>query len=362
MTKRKSFTLVEMLITVVILGIIFIPLVKIMVSSLRTWWMSKSKMTIQEDGRESLAYLVNEFKGSFRYSLGSLISNGGFEGATYDQTTGIETPSWWQVPDGEDIAYILSASTNYVCSGVYSIRLHAPGVTYAYNGSGNNGFSVDYDISKLILCFKAKAYPGTGPTDITGEIKQDGVATSVISTGTAGAVTLSSSTWERFTVIGSISAGDNYRVVFNTANGDVLIDNVSVVPKESILLTMDPSETPNVSGYKYESQVTGGMTAVKETEIRIEQRASSSGNTIKRLCLYRIDSSGGTNPVYVVRFYNALAENVKELKFILDAPDAEVATKGYDVPVTIDFKLGINVKFKGGPTYFTLRTTIFPRD
>ncbi|MCD6413655.1 MAG: prepilin-type N-terminal cleavage/methylation domain-containing protein [Elusimicrobia bacterium] len=356
--RKKSFTLVEMLITVVILGIVFIPLVKIMVSSLRTWWMSKSKMTIQEDGRETLAYIVNEFKGSFKYSLGSLISNGGFESATYDQVTGVETPSWWQMPSGDDTVYILSASTDYVSSGVYSIRLHAPG-TYAYNGSGNDGFSTTADIKNLVFSFKAKAYPGAGPTDITGEIRQDGVATALLSTGTAGAVTLSSSTWRRFTAVEpTFPSGENYRVRFNSTNGDVLIDEVSVVPETSILVS--PTESANVSGYKYETQVTGGMTSVKETEIRIEQRTSSSGNTINRLCLYRIDSSGGTNPVYVARFYNALAENVKELKFILDSP--EVATKGPDVPVTIELKLGIEVKFTGHPTYFTLRTTIFPRN
>ena len=73
-----------MMITVAILGVIFIPLVRIMTASLKNWWMTRAKLTIQSDGRQAMSYMSKEFQGAYRYSMGNLLYNAGFEGCYMD--------------------------------------------------------------------------------------------------------------------------------------------------------------------------------------------------------------------------------------------------------------------------------------
>ena len=359
---HAGFSLVEMMIAVAILAVIFVPLVKIMTASLKTWWFTRAKMTIQSDGREAMSYMSKEFQGAYRYSMGNLLYNAGFEGCFMDSDLKYQ-PYLWPAANYTDIVYNQTASTVVVASGYASVTLKNGGARYRYTGPEGNGFKIEKDGTEVVFSFRAKVSSGaTAATDITGEVNVQ-YGANIFSTGTAG-VSLSSTTWQRFVVVGAIpDAAQNYEVAFKTTNGNAVVDEVSVIPTHSVLLDPD-SANINVSYYMYVSQTAGGAPGEPESLFKIDERMLKGGGIMKRLNCYSVEySATGAASGVKTRFYNALAENLRKIEFILDAPPTDLAVKGPDTPVTIVMQMGTKVKGKSAddPTKFTLRTTIYPR-
>ena len=363
-TKRKNlgftpldskhltgFTLVELLITMVILAIVFLPLAKIMTSSFRSWWFSKRKMTIQEDGREIMSFLRKEVESAFRFSLGSYVYNGGFE-ERYETEN---IPAGWVLANAD---FEMTASSSLVYSGFSSVLLHPGGSVYTKLLDAFK-FDVPTNLNNVVFSFKAKTSTTT-PSDITGEVMQAGSPVITVS-----ASSVSTSTWQTIVTTATLPQGDDYYVVIRTNNGNICVDEVSLIPQTSILVHPTKSPTMLLDGkpaYTYTSQLfhsadvsAGSSVGYNQSAIRVESRISKSGATIKRLLLYTIQSSGDT---LKTKFYNALGENINMLEFILDS--TELATKGPDVPVTIILKMETPVT-GGENIFYTLRTTVYPR-
>jgi len=346
-----GFTLVELLISMVILTIVFLPLIKIMTSSFRSWWFSKRKMTIQEDGREVMSFLRKEAEAAFRYSLGSYVYNGGFE----ERDEAENKPSGWVLANAD---FNMTASTSPVYSGFSSVSLHPGGSVYTKLLDAFM-FDVPRDIDNVVFSFKAKSSSST-PSDITGEVMQSGSPVITVS-----AASVSTSTWQTIVTTATLPQGDDYYVVIRSNNGDICVDEVSLVPQTSILVHPTESATMLLDGkpaYTYTSQLfhsadvsAGSSVGYNQSAIRVETRTSKSGRTIYRLLLYTIQSSGDA---LKTKFYNALGENINMLEFILDS--TELSTKGPDVPVTIILRMEAPVT-GGENIYYTLRTTVYPR-
>ncbi len=359
----KAFTLVEMMITMAILAIIFIPLVKIMLSATKTWWFARAKMTIEQDGREALSFMNKEFQGAYKFSMGNLLYNAGFEGY-YSDIDDRSQPTLWPSVDYGDVIYNRSASTAIVASGYASVTLAVANAQYDYLGPSGEGFEIIDDGDpdgdgdpKVMFAFKAKASTeAVLSTDITGSIELSGSV--IFSTGIT--IGISSTTWTEFVKVHTLAPGANYKVVFKTTNGGVIIDEVSVRPILSRLYNFDL--TANVTGYMYVSQTAGGAPGEPESMFKIDERLTKSGHIIKRLNCYSVEYevSGPISGIRT-RFYNALAENIRKLEFKLDSPNLEV--DGTDAPITITLQMGAKVRGRkyGDPTKFTLRKTIYPR-
>ncbi|MEA2082094.1 MAG: prepilin-type N-terminal cleavage/methylation domain-containing protein [Elusimicrobiota bacterium] len=358
-TGGKGFTLVEMMITMAILAIIFIPLVKIMMSATKTWWFARAKMTIEQDGRDALSFMNKEFQGAYRFSMGNLLYNAGFEGYELDMYDRPQ-PSLWPSADYGDVFYNRSASTAIVASGYASVTLAEANVLYDYTGPAGEGFEIlasSGGPTEVMFSFKAKASTGAVfATDITGSVKLSGA----VKLSTGSAVGISSTTWQEFVIVGDLEPAANYNVVFKTTNGGVIIDEVAVRPVSSLLY--DFAMTPNVTSYIYVSQTSGGAPGEAESMFKIGERQTQSGHSIKRLNCYSVDYVASDSDWSVkARFYNALAENLRYLEFKLDS--ADLVADGTDAPITIILQMGARVKGRkyGDPTTFTIRKTIYPR-
>ena len=364
-TVKNAFTLVEMMITMAILAIIFIPLVQIMMSSTKSWWFARAKMTIEQDGRDALSFINKEFQGAYRFSMGNLIYNAGFEGY-YADLLERDQPSLWPPADYGDIVYNRSASSAVVASGYASVTLNVPGATYSYIGPGGNGFEImDSGAGKTEVMFSFKARASTGaliPTDITGSVELSNAPLSPVFEVASG-VGLSSTTWTEFVKISTLTASANYNVSFKTTNGGVLIDEVAVRPMRSILYYFDQSTlATNVTGYMYVSQTSGGAPGEPETLFRVGERRTKSGDIIKRLNCYSVEyESASPDSGIKTRFYNALAENLRYLEFRIDSSNP--ATEGTNSAITIILQMGAKVRGDkyGDPTTFTIRKTVYPR-
>jgi len=352
----KGFTLVEMMITMAILSIVFIPLVKIMMSSTKTWWFARAKMTIEQDGRDALSFINKEFQGAYRFSMGNLLYNAGFEGY-YPDTEDRDQPTLWDPTTYGDTMYNRTASTAIVASGYASVTLEAAPSQYGYCGPAGEGFEIRASSggpTRVMFAFKAKASTGAIiPTDITGTVELSGSV--ILSTGIS--IDLSSTTWQEFVAVGDLEPSEEYKVVFNTLNGSVIIDDVSVRPISS--LVYDFALTPNVTGYMYVSQTAGGAPGEAESIFKMDERNTKSGHVIKRLNCYSVvyEASSPDSGV-TTRFYNALAENIRHLEFKIELP-----SEGTDSPITIILQMGAKVRGReyGDPTTFTIRKTIYPR-
>jgi len=358
----KAFTMIEMMITMAILAIIFIPLVKIMTSSTRTWWFARAKMTIEQDGRDALSFMNKEFQGAYRFSMGNLLYNAGFEGY-YPDIDDKSQPTLWPPADYGDVTYNRSASTAIVASGYASVTLEVPNAQYAYLGPSGEGFEIIDDGDpdgdgdpEVMFAFKAKASTGAVvATDITGTVELYGSVK--LSTGTETGVPISSTTWREFVSVGTLAPSANYKVVFKTTNGGVIIDDVSVRLILSRLYDFDL--TSNVTGYIYVSQTAGGAPGEPESMFKIDERLTKSGHIIKRLNCYSVEYEASSSISGIkTRFYNALAENIRQLEFVIESP-----SEGTDSPITIKLQMGAKVRGRkyGDPTKFTIRKTIYPR-
>lgn len=353
---RGAFTLVEMMITMAILAIIFIPLVQIMMSATKTWWFARAKMTIEQDGRDALSFINKEFQGAYRFSMGNLIYNAGFEGY-YSDILDRNQPMLWPAADYGDVMYNRSASSAVVASGYASVTLIAS-VPYAYNGPGGDGFEIIGDAAgtEVMFTFKAKASTNAVvATDVRGSVELFGAEQFFVESG----VGISSTTWTEFVKIGTLAPSANYNVVFKTTNGGVIIDEVSVRPIKSVLLDIVAPLTVNVTSYIYVSQTSGGAPGEPESMFRIDNRSTKSGDVIKRLNCYSVEYVAGSPDAGIkTRFYNALAENLRQLKFEIELP-----SEGTNSPITIVMQMGAKVRGDkyGDPTTFTIRKTVYPR-
>jgi len=352
----NGFTLVEMMITMAILSIVFIPLVKIMMSSTKTWWFARAKMTIEQDGRDALSFINKEFQGAYRFSMGNLLYNAGFEGY-YPDIDDRSQPTLWPPADYGDVTYNRTASTAIVASGYASVTLEVANAQYEYSGPEGDGFKIlasSGGPTEVMFAFKAKASPAAAlATDITGTVELSG---SVKLTAASG-VGISSTTWQEFVTVGNLAPSAGYKVVFKTTNGSVIIDDVSVRPISS--LVYDFALTPNVTGYMYVSQTAGGAPGEAESIFKMDERKTKRGHIIKRLNCYSVlyEASSPDSGV-TTRFYNALAENIRHLEFVIELP-----SEGTDSPITIILQMGAKVRGReyGDPTKFTIRKTIYPR-
>ena len=354
--SAKAFTMIEMMITMAILAIIFIPLVKIMTSSVRTWRFARAKMTIEQDGRDALSFMSKEFQGAYRFSMGNLLYNAGFEGY-YPDIDDRSQPTLWPPADYGDVTYNRSASTAIVASGYASVTLEVPNAQYAYLGPSGEGFEIIDDGTggtEVMFAFKAKASTGaTVATDITGTVELYGSVKLTVASG----VGISSTTWQEFVSTVTLAPSANYNVVFKTTNGGVIIDDVSVRPISSLLY--DFALTANVTGYIYVSQTAGGAPGEPESMFKIDERLTKSGHIVKRLNCYSVEYEASSSISGIkTRFYNALAENIRHLEFVIERP-----SEGTDSPITIILQMGAKVRGRkyGDPTKFTIRKTIYPR-
>ena len=352
----KGFTLVEMMITMAILSIVFIPLVKIMMASTKTCWFARAKMTIEQDGRDALSFMNKEFQCAYRFSMGNLLYNAGFEGYYLDMFDRPQ-PTLWEASDYGDKMYNRTASTAIVASGYASMTLDAAPAHYEYLGPASEGFEIIDDGTggtEVMFAFKAKASTGAAvATDITGIVELSGSVKLTVASG----VGISSTTWQEFSSTVTLTPSAGYKVVFNTINGGVIIDDVSVRPISS--LVYDFALTPNVTGYMYVSQTAGGAPGEAESIFKMDERNTKSGHVIKRLNCYSVlyEASSPDSGV-TTRFYNALAENIRHLEFKIELP-----SEGTDSPITIILQMGAKVRGReyGDPTKFTIRKTIYPR-
>ncbi|MBA3052857.1 MAG: prepilin-type N-terminal cleavage/methylation domain-containing protein [Candidatus Omnitrophica bacterium] len=358
--RRGAFTLVEMMITMAILAVIFIPLVKIMMSATKTWWFARAKMTIEQDGRDALSFINKEFQGAYRFSMGNLIYNAGFEGY-YNDILDRDQPMLWPAADYGDVMYNRSASSAVVASGYASVTLNAAGSQYAYIGPGGEGFEIIGDAAgtEVMFAFKAKASTNAVvATDVTGSVELFGVPLSP-AFDVASGVGISSTTWTEFVSTYTLAPSANYNVVFKTTNGGVIIDEVSVRPIKSVLLDLVAPLTVNVTSYIYVSQTSGGAPGEPESMFRIDNRNTKSGDVIKRLNCYSVEYVAGSPDAGITtRFYNALAENLRQLEFRIELP-----SEGTNSPITIRLQMGAKVRGDkyGDPTTFTIRKTVYPR-
>ncbi len=355
---RGAFTLVEMMITMAILAVIFIPLVKIMMSATKTWWFARAKMTIEQDGRDALSFINKDFQGAYRFSMGNLLYNAGFEGYYLDIDDRPQ-PSIWPKADYGDVFYNRSASTAIVASGYASVTLMAANMPYTYTGPGGGGFEIRGGAggTQVMFAFKAKASTNAVvATDVTGSVELYGA----VQFSTGSGVGISSTTWTEFVKVSTLTPSVEYNVVFKTTNGGVIIDEVSVRPVSSLLY--DFQLAANVTNYMYVTQTSGGAPGELESMFKIGDRATKSGDIIKRLNCYSVDYvSDGSEWGINARFYNALAENLRHLEFRLDSADLE--SDGTNAPITIILQMGAKVRGDkyGDPTTFTIRKTVYPR-
>ncbi|MBA3064999.1 hypothetical protein FP828_00730 [bacterium] len=313
-------------------------------------------MTIEQDGRDALSFMNKEFQGAYRFSMGNLLYNAGFEGY-YTDIDDRSQPSLWPPIEPGDKFYNRSASTAVVASGYASVTLAVSDARYEYEGPAGEGFEIIDDgtgKTEVMFAFKAKASTGALiATDITGSVELYGAEKLKVESG----VGISSTTWQEFFSTGTLAPAANYKVVFRTANGGVIIDDVSVRPIISRLY--DFEKTANTTGYIYVSQTAGGAPGEPESMFKIDERLTKSGDIIKRLNCYSViyEASGPMSGIKT-RFYNALAENIRSLEFKIESP-----AEGTNSPITIILQLGAKVRGDkyGDPTKFTLRKTIYPR-
>jgi len=348
--NKKGWTLVELIIVVAILGIIFIPLVRIMHSVLVSWWSGKAKLTIQEDAREILFYITQDLKASKRSTLGSIISNGSFEKYKGDPNNPtIWSPYYWLVSDISDIEYEFTSSTNVVHTGMFSVKIReTASITYS------SEISVPYSTS-YIFSYWVRASSGN-PT-VTAEITGAGIS---LSTSIAAP-----SSWGQYVSIVTLPQSDELGLritVQDTTGGleEVYIDDVSLTPKDAILLHPN-SSLINVDSYRYESQTTGAKTELDNFELKIETRKDNKGRTINRLMRYYLDFAGDvTNPVPTTLDYNDIGENIYRMEFKYPQPDSVILSKGKDLPVQIILELRIPMPSGEDYRNYKVTTSIYP--
>lgn len=348
--NKKGWTLVELIIVVAILGIIFIPLVKIMHSVLLSWWSGRAKLNIQQDAREIIFYVTQDLKAAKRSTLGSIIANGSFEKYKGDPNNPtIWSPYYWLVSDIADIEYEFTSSTEVVHTGMYSVKIReTASITYS------SEISVPYS-SDYIFSYWVRASSGN-PT-ITAEITGAGIS---ISTDIAAP-----SSWRQVVSIITLPQSDNLgiRITVQDTTGileEAYVDDVALTPKNAILLHPD-SSLINVDTYHYESQTTGAKTELDNFELRIETRKDNKGRTIYRLMRYHIDFAGEvTNPVPTTLDYNDIGENIYRLEFKYLQPDSVILSKGKNLPIQI--LLHLRAPMPSGTDYRSYKVTssIFP--
>ncbi|RLD16780.1 MAG: hypothetical protein DRI36_05180 [Caldiserica bacterium] len=355
-TNKKGWTLVELIIVVAIIGIIFVPLVKIMHSVLVGWWSGRAKLTIQEDARDILYFITNDLKASKRTTVGSVIYNGSlekFSGDPEDQSTW--APYFWYASDIDDIEYEFTESTNVVHSGMYSLRIREDtSILYTQD------IVIPYE-SKYIFSYWVRATSGT--PSVVAELTATGFSVSVDTSFPVGTVP---SNWRQVVWVGTVPQCDDLRIrisvynVHTTELDEVIVDDIALTPKEMVLLDEENPDNENIDAFNYESQTSGGRTELDNFRLLISTRTDNKGRIINRLMRYWVNIEGETtNPQLKTLDYNDIGENVYKVIFRYPQPDSVIESKGKDLPIEFELVMRITMP-GGGERFYRTRTSIYP--
>lgn len=149
--NKNGVTLVELMIVVVIMGFIFAGLAKLIRNASITWWKSSSQLTLQEEARTAMHYIVQDLQGARASSIGSLgpyesIVGGGNGGLNsgFEFPTGSASPFCWQPISGY-VTKVSSAGNPH--SGVYCMVVNPNPPPLPLTGQTTGYVSIPFTIS-----------------------------------------------------------------------------------------------------------------------------------------------------------------------------------------------------------------------
>ncbi|MEA3506646.1 MAG: prepilin-type N-terminal cleavage/methylation domain-containing protein [Elusimicrobiota bacterium] len=356
--KKKGFTLIELMIVVAILGIVVLGLTKVFKTFLDSWWLSRTKLTTQEDAREAAYWIVKEFKGGRRTTLGSIVLNSGFEEGSGDNVAYFWDIDYVSALDPVERRHSSSevASTATVRTGEYSLEI------------------TDFKSTGLSKDFESKPFDITNSTDylLSGWFRIEGATVNAFGIkDSGGGIDLSvpnttppsEGEWVNFSTTGIINRGTDYYLFVNyesvTETDTIYIDDVSLTPVRWVMID-DTGINVQRSTYYYTTQTgAGGETEGILHAMVAEEIATSDGdkNRLVRKRFTQDWSVDDYNAIYNAGNwrtigFNALADNISYLSFTQGG-----ASK--DTPVNI------SIKVTGTPTggteqEFDVRTQVYP--
>ena len=355
MLKKKGFTLVELMIVVAILGIIILPLTRIFRLFVDIWWQSRAKLTTQQEAREAAYWIVKEFKGSRRTTLGSILINGGFE-------RGIDG---WNIANSSGAARESSSSvvaTSTVRTGDHSLSVSGINTnSRIFSERFTVTFSTDYILSGWFRI--------NGATITTFGV-ENAWGTIDLSTGTpVGGITSTAGSgdariWENRFAVGNLIVGTDYRIRidYNADSDDTIyIDDVSLTPQRWSMVS--GGNIVNSTFY-YTSQVgVGGELEAPLHSMVVVSRPRRGGDNVNQLARKRIGNEGSYADVYDggnwrTLGFNRLAENIHSLTFSYD--EDAVVVSGKEIPLNIDIEFRSDIPRQDEPRRFPVNTQVYP--
>lgn len=326
MVKKKGFTLIELMIVIAILGIIILPLTKIFRLFLDTWWQSRAKLTTQQEAREAAYWIIKEFKGSRRTTLGSILINGGFERGVAGS---------WDISNSSGAARESSSSvvaTSTVRTGDFSLSV-------------TDITATDEIFSEVFTVTFSTVYILSGWFRINGAIVNEFEVESVpaLSTGaTTTAGTGDARIWENRFSVGLLNAG-NHRIRINYTAGPgetIYIDDISLTPQRWNMVNNGVIDVARSTFY-YTSQVGvgGALEAPLHSMVVVNRPRKGNVDGVNQLVRKRItpgNDESYTGGVYTAANwrtlgFNRLAENIWDLTFRYGD-----SVSGKEMPLHID--------------------------
>ncbi|MDA3793458.1 MAG: prepilin-type N-terminal cleavage/methylation domain-containing protein [Elusimicrobia bacterium] len=356
--KKKGFTLIELMIVVAILGIVVLGLTSVFKTFLNSWWLARTKLTTQEDAREAAYWIVKDFKGARRTTLGSIVMNSGFE-----RGSGTDNAYYWKelgdagVSEGASrISSSQVSDTATVRTGDYSIEITDVDDGFPYEIESESfgvTSSTDYILSGW---FRIE-----GSTVTEFSVKDSGGNSDL---NVSATIPASEGEWGPFWATGTLTQ-DSYTIFVEyyseTNTNTIYIDDISLTPLSWVMVDNAGSIVPECSTYYYTTQTgAGGETEGPLHALVVEERTTSAGDIINRIVRKELTTNwsvsnydtGVYSGNWRVLGFNTLAENVSYMAFTMGGPSKESP-------------LQISLKFTGTPTggtqqEFEVRTQVYP--
>jgi len=246
MRNHRGVNLVEIMIVVAICGIIGAGLFSLLKYVTMSGWTISAKIELQQNAREALSRISQDFKAAKASSIGNMGYNSGLE-QPEDIRYPAGAPLGWQSPLPANVERIGTKDDN-LKSGFYALKLVNPAnlaetINYETIYESNvSTFEVTGDY--LMSCWiKAE---GAAEAHL---LRPDGVEFSTkISTGCAS----STGYWQYFNLITKKEAGTLFkiRLTNKTPGTSAYFDDISIAPLEIIFDAAGPSGEIRYEKYK----------------------------------------------------------------------------------------------------------------
>lgn len=334
----RGVTLVEVLIVVAILGIIFIPLTRVLTSFFQTWWTGKAIMTVSGEAQDAMYWLVKDLKSSRGMTLGSYMRNGSFE-----------NPAWGSSVDNWDTATSTAVAFSTVTfQGNRSIRIFCPGPTEGAKtfqsnsirlGPGNYRVCVmvrwhDVDVAALpsnVIELEVTGSPAPAVWADVTYAPPAAPATQYMLLSGALRLTASGNYRMQF----SVGAGNGYdkSMLFDSA-GIFMTDALLVcatAPSALTLIEQSPIETN--CGFQFEGVMPEGSVGFDVSKVvpyryRVVRRSIAGAEVHQVVREYLPSSTVGWQEAG----FNFLAEDLYLLKIRIDGIDTAALSEKYKWP------------------------------